>query len=138
MSTPDPHKSSQHQGGTRDSHLSRNLDELPPSVPILRIFKARAKLGCEGALAENLATTSAQLVRNQPGLLEFLAAGPTNDTHRDFVFATIWRDGEALKAFFGQEWHDSLLPSGYSELIEACSVEHYHLTERFSATAASQ
>ncbi len=35
--------------------------ELRPSVPLLRLFKARAKSGCEAALAKKLATTSAQL-----------------------------------------------------------------------------
>lgn len=105
--------------------------ELRPSVPLLRIFKARAKPGCEAALAAKLATTSAQLVRDQPGLLSFLAGGPANDTDRTFVFATIWRDADALTAFFGQEWRVSLLPPGYAELIEVCSIEHYHLTVQF-------
>ncbi len=107
--------------------------ELRPSVPLLRLFKARAKSGCEAALAKKIATTSAQLVRNQPGMLSFLAAGPTNDVDRDFVFVTIWRDADALKALFGQDWRVSLLPPGYSELIEECSVDHYHLTEQFWA-----
>lgn len=108
--------------------------ELRPSVPILRIFKARAKNGCKQALAEKLASTSAPLVRNQPGLLGFFASGPANDADRDFVFATIWQDADALKVFFGQDWRVSLLPQGYAELIELCSVEHYHLTEQFSAS----
>lgn len=106
--------------------------QLRPSVPLLRIFKARAKLGCEQALARKLATTSAQLVRDQPGMLGFLAAGPADDPSRDFVFATIWRDANALKEFFGEDWHVSLLPPGYKELIEICSVEHYHLTDQFA------
>jgi quinol monooxygenase YgiN len=103
--------------------------ELRPMVPILRMFKARAHPGREAALAETLATTSAELVRHQSGLLSFLASGPANDAERDFVFITIWRDAAALKAFFGREWSVSLLPPGYAELIEASSVEHYHLTE---------
>lgn len=111
--------------------------ELRPSVPLLRLFKARAKLGCEAALAKKLATTSAQLVRNQPGMLSFLAAGPANDFDRDFVFATIWRNADALKAFYGGDWRVSLLPPGYAELIDECSVDHYHLTEQFLASEES-
>jgi hypothetical protein len=138
MSTPDTHARRQRKGRRQDHHRSRDSDELRPSVPILRIFKARAKRGCEGALGEKLATTSTQLVRDQSGLLGFLAAGPTNNRDRAFVFATIWCDADALKAFFGQEWRTSLLPPGYLDLIEACSVEHYHLTEQFSATEGSR
>lgn len=131
MSTPEPSRRNQPPRQKRDEPLPPDLYELRPSVPILRIFKARAKSGCEGALAEKLATTSAQLVRDRPGLVGFLASRPANDAERDFVFATIWRDADALKAFFGQGWCVSLLPPGYSDLIEVCSVEHYHLTEQF-------
>ena len=111
------------------------MHELRPSVPILRIFKARARLNCEAALAEKLATTSAELVRSQPGFMGFLAAGPANDAEHEFVFATIWRDADALRAFFGDDWRASLLPPGYADLIESCSVEHYHLTAQVSVSA---
>lgn len=118
---------------TLASDPAQALSQPRVSVPLLRIVKARAVPGCERALAEKFATTSPQLVRDQPGLLGFLASGPANDATRDFVFATMWRDADALKACFGQEWHVSLLPPGYSELIESCSVEHYQLTEEFRA-----
>ena len=103
--------------------------DLRPSIPILRLFRARAKLNRERDLAEKLATTSVDVVRNQPGFIGFLDAGPANDTDRNFVFATLWKDVDAIKATFGQEWRVPLLPPGYAELIEDCSVEHYHLTE---------
>jgi quinol monooxygenase YgiN len=103
--------------------------ELRPSVPIIRIFKARARQGCKKALADKLATSSVEVVRGQPGFLGLLAAGPANDIQHEFIFASIWTDVDALKRRFGQEWHVSLLPPGYAELIEECSVEHYHLTE---------
>jgi len=104
--------------------------ELRPSVPIIRIFRARARQGCRKALAEKLATSSVQVVRGQPGFLGFLVAGPANDIQHEFIFASIWTDADALKARFGPEWRVSLLPPGYAELIEECSVEHYHLMEQ--------
>jgi quinol monooxygenase YgiN len=102
--------------------------ELRPSVPIIRVFKARARQGCERALADKLATSSVQVVQGQPGFLGYLVAGPATKNRHEFLFASIWTNADALKARFGQEWRDSLLPPGYAELIEACSVEHYHLT----------
>lgn len=104
--------------------------ELRPGVPILRLFKARARPNCESALAEKLATSSVQVVRDEPGFLGFVCAGPANNTDRVFVFASMWRDVDAIKARFGHDWRVSFLPSGYAELIEECSVEHYHLTEQ--------
>jgi hypothetical protein len=94
------------------------------------LFKARARPNCESALAEKLATSSVQVVRGEPGFLGFVSAGPANDADRVFVFATMWRDVDAIKARFGRYWRDSFLPPGYAELIEECSVEHYHLTEQ--------
>ena len=102
--------------------------ELRPSIPIIRVFRARATHGCEGALAEKLATSSIEVVQGQPGFLGYLVAGPANDHQREFIFASIWTDADAVKARFGEEWRVSHLPPGYSELIEDCSVGHYHLT----------
>jgi quinol monooxygenase YgiN len=107
-----------------------DTDELRPSVPIIRVFRARARQGCKRALADKLATSSVHLVQGQPGFLGYLAAGPANETQHEFIFASIWTDADALKARFGQGWRVSLLPPGYAELIEECSVEHYHLTGR--------
>ena len=104
--------------------------ELRSGVPILRLFKARARPNCESALAEKLATSSVQVVRNEPGFLGFVCAGPANNSDRDFVFASMWRDADAIKARFGHDWRVSFLPPGYAELIEECSVEHYQLTEQ--------
>jgi quinol monooxygenase YgiN len=104
------------------------LYELRPSIPIIRIFRARAKQGCERALADKLATSSVEVVQGQPGFLGHLVAGPASELQHEFVFASIWADADAVKARFGEEWRVSLLPPGYAELIDECSVDHYHLT----------
>ena len=106
----------------------RELYELRPSVPIIRLFRARARQGCERALADKLATSSIEVVQAQPGFLGYLAAGPANERQHEFIFASIWADADAVKARFGEQWRVSLLPPGYAELIEECSVDHYHLT----------
>jgi quinol monooxygenase YgiN len=104
------------------------LCELRHSIPIIRVFRARARQGCERALADKLATSSVEVVQGQPGFLGYLVAGPANERQHEFIFASIWTDADAIKARFGEEWRVSLLPPGYAELIEECSVDHYHLT----------
>jgi quinol monooxygenase YgiN len=106
------------------------LYELRPSIPIIRVFRARARQGCDRALADKLATSSVEVVQGQPGFLGYLVAGPANERQHEFIFASIWADADAVKARFGEEWRVSLLPPGYAELIEECSVDHYHLTEQ--------
>ena len=109
--------------------MSENeLYELRPSIPIIRVFRARARQGCERALGDKLATSSVEVVQGQPGFLGHLVAGPANERQHEFIFASIWADADAIKARFGEEWRVSLLPTGYVELIEECSVDHYHLT----------
>ena len=109
--------------------MSENeLYELRPSIPIIRIFRARAKQGCERALADKLATSSVEVVQGQPGFLGYLVAGPASELQHEFVFASIWTDADAVKARFGEDWRVSLLPPGYAELIDECSVDHYRLT----------
>lgn len=103
--------------------------ELKAGVPIVRIFRARAKPGKESQLASKLATTSADLVRVRPGLVAYLAGGPGHAQGSDFLFITIWRHFHAMKELFGEQWRMSLLPPGYEELIETHSVEHYELAE---------
>jgi len=103
-------------------------DELRASVPIIRLFRARARPGYEKALADKLATSSIEVVQGQPGFLGYLVAGPANEHRREFIFASIWADANAVKTRFGKEWRVSLLPPGYADLIEDCSVDHYHLT----------
>ena len=104
------------------------LHELFPARPIIRIFRARARQGCERALADKLATSSIDVVQGHPGFLGYLVAGPANEAQHEFIFASIWADADAVKARFGAEWRISLLPPGYAELIEECTVDHYHLT----------
>ncbi len=108
--------------------LVAGVPDRGKDVPLVRIFKARARPGRERELADKLSTTSAALVRDNAGLVTYLAGGPSQAGDRDFVFITIWRDFNAMKEFFGAEWPRSLLPPGYAALIEHCSVEHYELT----------
>jgi hypothetical protein len=102
--------------------------ELRPSIPIIRVFRAHAKPACEKPLAEKLATSSIEVVQGQPGFLGYLVAGPASERQHEFIFASIWAGADAVKARFGEDWRVSHLPPGYAELIEECSVDHYHLT----------
>jgi hypothetical protein len=95
---------------------------------MIRVFRARARQGCERALASKLATSSIEVVQGKLGFLGYLVGGPANESQREFIFASIWANADAVKKRFGDEWRVSLLPPGYAELIEECSVHHYHLT----------
>ena len=94
---------------------------------ILRVFEARAKPGCADSLAKKLATTSVDVVRNQPGNQGHFFGKSVTGEDDDFVFVSVWRDLNAVKTRFGDDLESSFLPLGYSELIEECSINHFAL-----------
>ncbi|HTP82346.1 MAG TPA: antibiotic biosynthesis monooxygenase [Alphaproteobacteria bacterium] len=103
------------------------IDEKAFSGSILRMFEARAKPGCADSLAQKFATTSIDVVRNQPGNQgHFFGKGVSAEDNR-FLFVSVWRDLSAVKTRFGDDWEGSFLPPGYSDLIEECSVKHFAL-----------
>lgn len=97
--------------------------------PILRLFQVQAKPGCTRDLMEKFATTSAAVVKGEPGNKGlFFGQGVAQDD--DYVvFASIWSDLDAVKTRFGEEWQTSFLPPGYEAMIEDCSVRHIDLSQ---------
>ena len=120
--------------------MSKN-SELNPGVPIVRVFRARAKAGKEKELAEKLANTSPTVVKDKAGFLGYFAGGPAQPDSRDFLFISMWRNSRALRDVFGDSWRESHLPPGYGEIIEEHSIVHYELTDealnRGDSTAAA-
>lgn len=95
--------------------------------PVMRLFEVRAKPGCAERLLASFATTSAEVVRGHSGNLGYFFGRdmPEKDV---VVFASIWRDLDAVKARFGLDWQVSFLPEGYEEMIEDCWVRHIDLS----------
>ena len=108
----------------------RKNTELKAGVPIVRVFRARARAGKEKELAEKLAHTSPTVVKGKAGFLGYFAGGPAQPDSRDFFFVSMWRHSRALKDVFGESWRESHLPPGYREIIEEHSIAHYELTDR--------
>ena len=95
--------------------------------PIMRLFQVQTRPGCAEALIGKFATTSAEVVRGEPGNQGYFF-GPGVAVDADFVvFASIWKDLDAIRQRFGDDWQVSFLPPGYEDLIETCSVRHVDL-----------
>lgn len=99
------------------------------SGPVLRIFEVQTKKGCVDKLLENFATTSADVVQDQPGNRGYFFGRCVQGGEDVVLFVSVWKDLDAVKARFGEDWESSYLPSGYEDLIDACAIRHFDLNE---------
>ncbi|MEL7536241.1 MAG: antibiotic biosynthesis monooxygenase [Pseudomonadota bacterium] len=101
---------------------------------ILRVFEVRAKPGNGEALKRKLSDTSVTVVDGKPGNLGYFFGKVLCANQDDFIFVSMWKDLESIRALFGETWEQSFLPEGYSELIESCSIKHIEVEGRFEST----
>lgn len=95
--------------------------------PVMRLFEVQAKKGCAGDLLQKFATTSADVVRHEPGNRGyFFGRGAAGEEDAVF-FASLWTGLDAIKERFGDDWQSSFLPPGYEDLIDSCSLRHFDL-----------
>ena len=92
--------------------------------PILRIFEVRARPGCVDTLLRNFASTSAAVVRDEPGNLGFVYGRVVQGGTDTLLFISLWTDLDAVRARFGDDWESSYMPPGYDDLIDTCSIRH--------------
>ena len=95
--------------------------------PVLRVFEARAKPGCAEKLLESFATTSAEVVRREPGNKGYFFGRGLEGDENTVLFVSAWKDLAAVKERFGKAWQEAYLPEGYEDLIDACSVRHFDM-----------
>lgn len=96
--------------------------------PIMRLFEVQVKPGCAQKLLESFATTSAAVVKDEPGNRGYFFGQCVETDEDTVIFASLWRDLDAVKARFGADWRVSFLPPGYEALIESCRVRHFDLS----------
>ncbi|WP_419906725.1 antibiotic biosynthesis monooxygenase [Hoeflea sp.] len=90
----------------------------------MRLFRVRAKPGCAEELLKKFESTSADVVRHEPGNMGYFFGRGLSVDEDVVVFASFWTGLDAIKRRFGEDWQISFLPQGYDELIETCSIEH--------------
>lgn len=94
------------------------------SGTIMRLFHVKAKNGCVENLLKKFDTTSADVVKNEPGNRGYFFGSGVSVNDNVVIFASFWSNIEAVKKRFGEDWQKSFLPYGYENLIEECCVEH--------------
>ncbi len=107
---------------------------------IIRVFRARLKRGARPAYDRLCRTISEPLMRAQEGCLAVSIGEPGPAKPDEYVFVSVWRDLDHLKAFVGEQWREVSILPGEADLLEIARVEHYNesyysLIEMWTATA---
>ena len=113
---------------------SATVSNSTPQGPVLRLFDVRVKPGCVTKLLDEFATTSARVVHGKPGNEGYFFGHEVASDRESVIFASVWKDLDAVRARFGDDWQVSFLPAGYEDLIESCSVRHIDLSEGWHVT----
>ncbi len=92
--------------------------------PILRVFEVQTKPGCTDTLLANFATTSADVVRHEPGNLGYYFGRSVEGGGNNVTFVSVWDSLTSIKRRFGDDWQVSFMPDGYDDLIESYAVRH--------------
>ena len=95
---------------------------------IMRLFQVQAKPGRTEQLLRKFETTSADVVRNEPGNQGYFFGRSADGADDIVIFASFWDNLDAVKRRFGDDWQSSFLPPGYEDLIEECSLCQIDLT----------
>ena len=95
---------------------------------IMRLFQVKAKSGCVDTLLHKFATTSADVVQHEPGNEGYFFGGGVETDGDLLIFASLWKDLDAVKQRFGDQWQVSFLPEGYEDLIEEHSLCHIDIS----------
>ena len=102
-------------------------DGISGTGPVLRLFEVKVRDGHAEALLQKFSTTSADVVRDEPGNKGyFFGRGMLADGNR-LIFASIWTDLEAIQQRFGEDWQTSFLPEGYEDIIAQHAIRHIDL-----------
>jgi transposase/heme-degrading monooxygenase HmoA len=92
---------------------------------IIRVFSARLRRGARDTYEDLCRRVSVPLMSAQPGFLTWRMGAERPGRPDDFVFISLWRDLESLKAFTGDEWEAASILPGEADLLERVAVQHY-------------
>ncbi|WGH78603.1 antibiotic biosynthesis monooxygenase family protein [Jannaschia ovalis] len=102
-------------------------DNTPADGPVLRLFEVKVRDGHAETLLQKLSTTSAEVVRNEAGNCGYFFGRDIFTDDGKLVFASLWKDLDAIKQRFGEDWQASFLPEGYEDIIEEHAIRHIDL-----------
>lgn len=92
---------------------------------IIRVFRARIRKGCIEEFRQLVRTQSIPWLRESEGMLGYFPGEPIENSDREFVMITLWRDLESVRKFAGTRWDRPVVTEDEKPLVEAMYADHY-------------
>ena len=92
---------------------------------IIRVFVAKTRPGANAKYERMIREQAMPLMQSYLGLMALHTGKSLENGGNEFVMVSIWRDLASLKAFTGDNWQQSVVLPGETELVEYVVVNNY-------------
>lgn len=96
---------------------------------IIRVFRPIIHPGKEAEFESFLRDTAVPLVSRQSGLVAQHLGKPRDSSSTEFVFVTVWKDVESIRAFAGERWQEAVVEPEEEDLLKETWIGHYEVIE---------
>jgi heme-degrading monooxygenase HmoA len=92
---------------------------------IIRVFQATTKPGQERAFERFFTDEALLILQKHAGLVSVQIGLPSEDSPREFLMITVWRNLDSLKGFAGENWKEAVIDPREAPLLSSARVSHY-------------
>ena len=92
---------------------------------ITRIFRVRIRPALRAEFERKFLEISVPYVETKTGYISHIVGYPAKWTPDEYMLLTQWKDENALLAFAGENWNQSVIPEGMEKYVEECWVDHF-------------
>jgi heme-degrading monooxygenase HmoA len=92
---------------------------------VIRVFRPTIHPGRESEFESFLRDTAVPLVARQPGIVAQQVGRPRDPSSTEYVFVTVWKDVESIKAFAGERWQEAVIAPDEEHLLKDTWIRHY-------------
>lgn len=92
---------------------------------VIRIFRPRVQAGMQDEFECFLRETAIPLLSEQDGLVAQHIGLPMPPSSDEFVYVTVWRDLDALRAFAGEDWDRAVIDPSEEHMLRETFISHY-------------
>ncbi len=96
---------------------------------IIRVFRPTIHPGKESEFESFLRDTAIPLVSRQSGLVAQHVGRSYDPSSAEYLYVTIWRDVESVRAFAGERWQEAVITPDEEHLLEQTWIGHYEVIE---------